>query len=351
MSSTGSGRSQPITTIQPLTGGEINRRGSNGVASASLQEHIRELWTPSAVSMRCGLWERTAIQRLGASKSPAERRKESDLGWKRERRINSRRTTVRKTPMVNTMAATIRMSSTATRSSCRDTEGATETAGVVRMPDASPMRSNFTPALHIFKRESVVTRRFCKDVVLARVTRAFTVSGSMESNLESTAPDRASIAAAVERLGKNIGGYFGETIEIDRVIAEQRQFAAAHGWDVEALPASADVELLALRRQVSFPRHRIYLSTGIHGDEPAGPLAMRELLKENDWPANADLWLCPCLNPTGFPLSKRECAQGADLNRDYRHRRTAEVRAHIKWLENQPRFDLCLCLHEDWEAH
>jgi hypothetical protein len=26
------------------------------------------------------------------------------------------------------------------------------------------------------------------------------------------------------------------------------------------------------------------------------------------------------------------------------------VRAHLSWLEKQPPFDLCLCLHEDWEA-
>jgi murein peptide amidase A len=173
----------------------------------------------------------------------------------------------------------------------------------------------------------------------------------MESNATSVAPNTASIVAAVQRLGKNVGGYFGETIQIDQVVEEQRQFAIAHDWQVDVLPARPGLELLAFRRSVSAPRHRIYLSTGIHGDEPAGPLAVRELLKENAWPDNADLWLCPCLNPTGFPLSKRECAQGADLNRDYRHLRTAEVRAHVAWLEKQPRFDLCLCLHEDWEAH
>jgi murein peptide amidase A len=162
----------------------------------------------------------------------------------------------------------------------------------------------------------------------------------------------ASIAAAVQRLGRNLGGYYGETIEIDQVIAEQRALALQHGWTVDLLPASPGLELLAFRRAAISPaKHRIYLSTGIHGDEPAGPLALRELLKENDWPTNADLWICPCLNPTGFPLSKRECAQGADLNRDYRNPRTDEVRAHIGWLEKQPRFDLCLCLHEDWEAH
>ena len=64
-------------------------------------------------------------------------------------------------------------------------------------------------------------------------------------------------------------------------------------------------------------------------------------------PIDAALWLCPCLNPTGFPLNRRENAEGIDLNRDYRHLQSAEVRAHIDWLGRQPFFDLTLCLHED----
>ena len=95
---------------------------------------------------------------------------------------------------------------------------------------------------------------------------------------------------------------------------------------------------------------RIYISTGIHGDEPGGPLAVLQLLQENRWPADADIWLCPCLNPTGFPLNTRENAQGVDLNRDYLNTKTAEISAHIAWLEKQPRFDVCMCLHEDWES-
>jgi len=99
------------------------------------------------------------------------------------------------------------------------------------------------------------------------------------------------------------------------------------------------------------PSTKIYLSTGIHGDEPAGPLAALRLLQENQWPANVELWFCPCLNPIGFVLNRRENADGRDLNRDYRHLETTEVRAHIAWLQRQPQFDLCLCLHEDWESH
>ncbi len=161
----------------------------------------------------------------------------------------------------------------------------------------------------------------------------------------------ASIDAAVQRLGKNVGGYFGETIAIDAVIEEQRQYALERGWQVDALPVRQGVELLGMRRSVPHPTCRIYISTGIHGDEPAGPLAVRELLKENAWPDNATIWICPCLNPTGFPLSTRAGAHGLDLNRDYRDMRTEEIRAHVAWLEKQPVFDLCLCLHEDWEAH
>jgi hypothetical protein len=61
--------------------------------------------------------------------------------------------------------------------------------------------------------------------------------------------------------------------------------------------------------------------------------------------------LLPCLNPTGFILNWRENAYGFDLNRDYRNPKTAEIHAHIAWLQRQPKFDLYLCLHEDWESH
>ena len=82
-----------------------------------------------------------------------------------------------------------------------------------------------------------------------------------------------------------------------------------------------------------------------------GPLAVLELLKENLWPANVDVWLCPCLNPTGYLLNTRENALGFDLNRQYLHLEAEETRAHVRWLEQQPNFDVTLCLHEDWEAH
>ena len=155
----------------------------------------------------------------------------------------------------------------------------------------------------------------------------------------------------VQRLGRNHGAYHGEGIDIAAILDADVRAAEAHGWQPEWLRVTDDLRLLALRRQHPRARRRIYLSTGIHGDEPAGPLAVRQLLETDAWPAGSDLWLCPCLNPTGFPLNRRENAEGKDLNREYRHPTTGEIRTHLAWLERQPDFDLSLCLHEDWEAH
>jgi hypothetical protein len=159
----------------------------------------------------------------------------------------------------------------------------------------------------------------------------------------------------VQRLGKNLGGYFGETIDIHAVLRDIETPAQQHGWTSEIFHVSAEFKWFAFHREVSsnilHSTSRIYISTGIHGDEPAGPLAALRLLQENKWPDSAEIFLLPCLNPAGFTLNRRENAAGIDLNRDYRNPESLEVRAHIAWLERQPRFDLYFCLHEDWESH
>ncbi len=156
-------------------------------------------------------------------------------------------------------------------------------------------------------------------------------------------------------LGKNKGGYRGETIDIRTVLREIELEARQPGWNTEVFHTGGDFKWLALTRPATSlrapqPKVRIYISTGIHGDEPAGPLAVLRLLRENQWLANAEVVLCPCLNPTGFVRNQRENGQGLDLNRDYLTLASPEVHAHVAWLEKQAPFDLGLCLHEDWEA-
>lgn len=158
----------------------------------------------------------------------------------------------------------------------------------------------------------------------------------------------------MKRLGKNHNGYHGETLNIHDVLREVEQTAGKFGWQVEPFYSQEDFQWFALHRKpssASTKPFRVYVSTGIHGDEPAGPLAALRLIQANQWPTNAEILLLPCLNPIGFAHNTRENAAGLDLNRDYLNPQSPEIRAHIAWLEQQPAFDLCLCLHEDWESH
>jgi hypothetical protein len=158
------------------------------------------------------------------------------------------------------------------------------------------------------------------------------------------------------RLGLNQGAYRGETIDIEDVLAQLAADARRFGWSEDPISTIDGLTLPGWIRRVDGRGSgedvpRIYVSAGIHGDEPAGPLAARELVLANDWPEGVEIWLCPCLNPTGFLLKRRENVNGFDLNRQYLHKEAAEVRAHVDWLMRQPNFDVCLCLHEDWESH
>lgn len=100
----------------------------------------------------------------------------------------------------------------------------------------------------------------------------------------------------------------------------------------------------------------IYISTGMHGDEPAGPLALLELIKNGLLERNLTMHICPALNPTGLERGTREnCADKnmLDMNRDYVSMRSLEVQGHVRWLKKiqaQQDIELFISLHEDWES-
>ena len=94
----------------------------------------------------------------------------------------------------------------------------------------------------------------------------------------------------------------------------------------------------------------VYLSAGIHGDEPAGPLAVLEMMEGGVFDSSRSWMICPALNPGGLVLHTRENRRGADLNRDYFQVTSLEVAAHSRWLARQAVPDLFVSLHEDWES-
>ncbi|HEX5790956.1 MAG TPA: M14 family metallocarboxypeptidase, partial [Luteolibacter sp.] len=137
-------------------------------------------------------------------------------------------------------------------------------------------------------------------------------------------------------------------MKLETYLPSFRAAAQAQGFEESVLAQTPAGPLSAWTRDGG--GKSIYLSAGMHGDEPAGPLALLELLREGFFSPAARWAICPALNPTGLAAGTRDNAQGIDLNRDYRLRSTDEVRAHAGWLDARSAPDLFLSLHEDWET-
>jgi murein peptide amidase A len=97
---------------------------------------------------------------------------------------------------------------------------------------------------------------------------------------------------------------------------------------------------------------RVFLSAGIHGDEPCGSEALLRFLKLHTLSTACDWVIAPLLNPSGMALGKRENRDGIDLNRDFFRKESEEIRAFTSWWECQGRgCDFHFSLHEDWETN
>ena len=94
----------------------------------------------------------------------------------------------------------------------------------------------------------------------------------------------------------------------------------------------------------------VYISAGMHGDEPAGMWALASLVRDGLLDPRFSYRLWPCYNPTGFAAGTRSNAEGFDVNRSFgRGGTTAEAKA-ILTANRDRAFALAIDLHEDHEA-
>jgi protein MpaA len=94
----------------------------------------------------------------------------------------------------------------------------------------------------------------------------------------------------------------------------------------------------------------IYLSAGIHGDEPASTEGLyhwaelhRSILRD------IPVMIFPCLNPWGLVHNRRTDAENRDLNRCFHLDTIQRIKAQ-KELMRDHKFRLAMCLHEDYDA-
>lgn len=135
------------------------------------------------------------------------------------------------------------------------------------------------------------------------------------------------------------------------LIDRWHEVARAGGLDLRAFAAAAEHDIFVLRPRAARPgARRVYLSAGMHGDEPAGTLGLLEWARANTAVLRRlDVLIFPCFNPWGLENNRREDARGRDLNRLFQSR-ASPLPAWRREL-GTGRFDIAISLHEDFDAH
>jgi len=133
------------------------------------------------------------------------------------------------------------------------------------------------------------------------------------------------------------------------LIKRWRVLAKREGWRMRKF-AQADGFPVYVIESPSRSGSSLYLSAGIHGDEPA---ATEGLVTWCEKRAKAlkkcAVLIFPCLNPWGLQNNSRHDAGGRDLNRGYHRQDIAVIAAQKKILGGRT-FDAAIMLHEDFDA-
>ena len=129
-----------------------------------------------------------------------------------------------------------------------------------------------------------------------------------------------------------------------------RRLRSLRGGRLEQIAVASGYPLFIWQTRPGRPGHRVFISAGIHGNEPAGVECVFQLLDRMPrWMRPFNLTIFPCLNPWGYEHNRRENEAGFDLNRQWRQACCVEIDAAKRILRGR-HFDLSLHLHEDYDA-
>jgi len=134
------------------------------------------------------------------------------------------------------------------------------------------------------------------------------------------------------------------------LVERWKAVAAKTGLRLEKLVTVGKHNLFFLRTKSLEEGNGIYLSAGIHGDEPASTEALIAWAERNvSQLRKIPLLIFPCLNPWGLVQNCRLSEDGDDLNRSF-HRDELPLIAAMKRVVGAHRFAVSMMLHEDYDG-
>ncbi len=134
------------------------------------------------------------------------------------------------------------------------------------------------------------------------------------------------------------------------LIQRWRAVARAAGVPLRKLVSTERYDAHFLRTKALGPTGGIYISAGIHGDEPAATEALIAWAEKNvKRLARLPVLLLPCLNPWGLANNVRLNEDGLDLNRLFQ-RDDQPVVSAVKRLAAPYQFAAAMMLHEDYDG-
>lgn len=97
-------------------------------------------------------------------------------------------------------------------------------------------------------------------------------------------------------------------------------------------------------------RPTVAIAAGVHGDEPAGPWALLQLVERGELSPQFSYRMWPCTNPSGFAAGTRANAEGIDINRTFGGDGASPEASVILAANRGTIFALSIDLHEDSDA-
>jgi hypothetical protein len=138
--------------------------------------------------------------------------------------------------------------------------------------------------------------------------------------------------------------------DIRHLVQRWKALARTAGVRLQPLVQAGEMPLFFIKTKALGATGGLYLSAGVHGDEPAATEALLAWAESHAAQLREmPLLIFPCLNPWGLARNIRVDADGLDLNRSF-HLTQHPVIAAVRSAAHGHRFAATVHLHEDYDA-